>query len=430
MVSRQAGRLVKASPPIAAAHFRAEADPYHPERNPGGYVNLGTAENRLVADLLAPRLAEAPPPDAATTRYAPLHGSARLREAIAGFLSATSRATPVDPGHLVVVAGATTALDVVATALCDPGDGIVVPAPYYGAFDVDLAGRSGARLLPAPLSPADGFALAPDAVRHAVDRARRDGVPVRALALSSPSNPLGQVYPAEVLRRLLAVAAELDLDVISDELYAHSVFGPRRFVSAADAATGSPLPPERVHVVWGFAKDFALPGFKAGVLHTTAPDVLAAARELAYFAPLSTQTQELLAWLLTDDPGWVARYLAAGRRRLGASYTAATGALEHHGVPHLPAEAGFSVWLDLRAALPAGGSGSDTGHAAEQALWRELFENRRVSMLPGGMFAAPEPGWFRMCHTTEPTTVRVAVERLGGLLAARTRRRPPTRRTR
>lgn len=409
MVSRQAGRLVQASPPIASAHFRAEADPFHPRHNPGGYVNLGTAENRLMWDLLAPRFASVPPQDAAGTRYAPLYGSPALRAAVAGFLSADRAAAAVDPEDVVVVAGATAALDVIATALCDPGEEIAVPAPYYGAFDVDLVGRSGARLLPVPLPPGEGFPLLPGAVRESVISARSEGRTVRALALTSPSNPIGQVYSEKLLYQLLKTAAELDLDVISDELYAHCVFGERPFTALADVA-GSPLPAERIHTVWGFAKDFALPGYKAGVLHTVCAPVRAAARELAYFAPLSTHTQAVLTALL-EDPSWTAGYLAESRKRLAASYASAARALTRNGLPFLPAQAGFSVWTDLRAHLAA------DGFEAEETLRRDLFEKARVSMLPGRMFSCPQPGWFRLCHTpADAETVGTAVDRLGRLL--------------
>src|SRR5438445_13752829 len=79
-VARRIERLVGETPPIAAAHFRAESRPYHPVDDPDGYLNLGTAENRLVWDLLAPLMTSARPVSAADTRYAPLHGTAALRE--------------------------------------------------------------------------------------------------------------------------------------------------------------------------------------------------------------------------------------------------------------------------------------------------------------------------------------------------------------
>ncbi|MFJ5260743.1 aminotransferase class I/II-fold pyridoxal phosphate-dependent enzyme [Streptomyces sp. NPDC088387] len=388
-------------PAIAEAHFRAEAYPWEPRSRPDGFLNLGTAENRLLGDLHA---AYRPPPlTDAGTRYAPLYGTALLRERIARHLGGG-----VCPEDLVVVAGATAALDVIATALCDPGDGIVVPTPYYGAFDTDLAGRSGARLLPAPPDPADGHGLSPAAVRRVLDAARRDGTPVRAVALASPGNPTGTVYPPATLRELARTAAAYDVDLIADEIYAGSVFGPGHFVGLREFAG------PRVHTVWGFAKDFALPGLKAGVLHTPDPAVRDAARALAYFAPLSTHTQAVLADLLAD-PGTVAAFLAENRRRLRASYQAATALLDAHGIPYVPAQAGCSVWADLGAWLP----GPDPGFDAERELWRAILDRTRVSILPGEAFHAPRPGWFRVCHTLDAAMVGEALTRLGRFLGTR-----------
>jgi aspartate/methionine/tyrosine aminotransferase len=407
-VSRRAVLLAADSPAIADAHFRAQADPYHPERNPGGYLNLGTAENRLMWDQLAPRLTAARPVRAEDTCYGPLHGTESLRTAIAALLGRSWRSW-VDPEDLVVLSGATGALDVIASVLCDPGDGIVVPAPYYSALDVDLVGRSGARLIPVPQEPAAGFRLDPAVIDRALCDAARDGVRVRAVAVTSPDNPAGHVYPARTLRELSEVAAGHDVDLIVDEIYAHSVFGQGSFVGVRDPAVAG-RHAERTHVVWGFAKDFALSGLKAGVLHTVHPQVRAAARALAYFAPVSTDTQALLRELLAGQ-GWVERFLAEHRARLRASYQRAAALLAEADIPFVPAGAGFSVWADLSRWLPA------AGVEGEERLWREIGETTRVNILPGAVFGCAVPGWFRICHTTDPAVVRTGLTRLGAHLA-------------
>ncbi|MDT3397228.1 aminotransferase class I/II-fold pyridoxal phosphate-dependent enzyme [Streptomyces sp. B1866] len=414
MVSRSAARLAAQAPAIAVAHFRAEEYPYHPRQRPDGYFNLGTAENRLVWDLLEPRLAGRPPLTAADTRYAPLHGTPALREAIAGFLSGVCR-RQVRADELVVVSGATGALDIAASALCDPGDAIVLPAPYYGAFDVDLAGRSGARLVRAPLAAGDGFRLDPEAVDQALTRARWDGFPVRAVALASPGNPVGHVHPARTLKDLGEVAARHGVGIIADEIYAGSVFGPEPFVSLLGPEAGLARAPG-AHMVWGFAKDFGLPGFKVGVLYSPDPEVCAAARALAYFAPCSTETQALLTGLLADT-AWVDRFTAESRRRLAVAYERATRLLDALGIGYVPVGAGFSLWVDLRRWLPA------PTFPAEHELWAGIFEGARVNILPGKVFACPEPGWFRLCFTTDWDTVREGVVRLDRFLRAEAARR-------
>lgn len=416
MVSRIAARLAADPPAIAAAHFVAEADPYHPGTNPDGYVNLGTAQSKLVWDLPAPVVTAPRSLKPSDLHYGHLHDTESLRTAIAALLGRTWR-TPVDPEDLVVVSGATAALDVLATVLCDPGEVIVVPAPYYSALDIDLVGRSGARLVPVPMTGADGFALDPAVLDRALDGLRREGTSVRAIVVTSPSNPQGQVHSVATLRALLRVATAHDVDVVADEIYAHSVFGPDRFVSMLDPDVLDGVPeadPHRVHVVWGFAKDFGLSGLKVGVLHTTGAAARAASRALAYFAPTSTDTQALLRDLLADTE-WVQGFLIESRNRLAMSYRGATENLTDHGVGYVPAHAGFSIWIDLRDRL------HEMTYTAEHALWERIFGTAKVSILPGAVFGSPEPGWFRLCHAVDPALVRHGVARLAAI-TTRTRR--------
>jgi aspartate/methionine/tyrosine aminotransferase len=410
MVARRVERLIGGTPAIAAAHFRAEARPYHPERDPEGYLNLGTAETRLLWDLLEPVLTAPRALTAGDARYAPLHGTTALREATAAFLTRT-RGVPFDAEDLTIVSGATSALDIAATALCDPGEAIVVPAPYYSGFDADLATRSDARLLPAPGVRSEEYRISAKAIDEACNQARRAGTTVRAIAMSSPTNPIGQVLDADTLRDVLDTAAEHGLTVIADEIYANSVFGPAPFIGAF-GLPNTRLPAEQICTVWGFAKDFGLPGLKVGVLHTTDPQLRAAARELAYFAPVSTDTQALLQRLLADED-WTQHFLTEATTRLRASYERITAELDRLGIAHLPAGAGFSVWADLSPWLPTASFDGET------QLWRRLIDEAHLSVLPGAAFAATDPGWFRICHATAPAIVAEAARRLTRLLAPR-----------
>jgi 1-aminocyclopropane-1-carboxylate synthase len=408
MVSERARNLAaQGTPPIAAAHFRAQARPYHPEHCPDGYLNLGTAEQRLVWDLLEPILAGPRAVTAEDSHYGMVYGTPRLRERTADLLTRT-RSVPFDPQDLIVVSGASVALDIAAAVVCDPGDAIIVPGPYYSGFDADLTGRSEARLIAVPGTPETGFRISAAAIAEAAERAKASGLRPRALALCSPTNPVGQVHTPQELRDVLKAAAEHDLDVITDEIYANGVFGTTPFTGVY-GLPDSPLPPERVHTVWGFAKDFGVSGLKAGVLHTTGEPARTAARELAYFAPVSTDTQALLCSLLADA-AWTEAFLAVSRSRLLKSYLHLTGLLAGIGVPSAPAEAGFSVWADLRRGLPA------PGFEGEELLWRALIDRARVSVLPGAVFHSPEPGWFRICHPNDAATVAEAVKRIGRVL--------------
>lgn len=232
--------------------------------------------------------------------------------------------------------------------------------------------------------------------------ARRDGVVVRALAVTSPANPVGQVHSTAVLRDLVDVATAHSVDAIADEIYAHSAYG-AEFVSMVGE--------HAVHGIWGFAKDFGLSGLKVGVLHTRDSQVRAAARALAYFAPVSTHTQALLTNLLSDKD-WVAEFLTEARRRLGESATATMDLLTAGGIGYVKPAGGFSLWVDLRPNLP------EVSIAGEHELWQRILRAGRVNILPGNAFGCPEPGWFRLCHATDAGTVATGVARLSRVLAS------------
>jgi aspartate/methionine/tyrosine aminotransferase len=392
---------------LVVAHFEAVADPYHPQRNPNGYVNLGTAQNHLLWDLLEPILCAPRPMVASDVHYHPLYGMAALREAVAQFLG-RMHDTAINPDDLVVVSGVSVALDILAYSLCEPGDGIAVPVPYYNGLDADYTGRADCRVIPVRSSSADGFALHVDALEAAVREAHKEGVRVRAVTLVTPNNPLGTVCSAETLAEVARFASRHDLALITDEIYACSVFGDAQFSSSLTIPSGV-LPPEQVYTTWGFGKDFALSGLRVGVLHTRNPEVRVAARELAYLATVSTDTQALLCRLLSD-PEWTDTLLAENRNRLAESYQITSELLGGEGIPHIDAQAGLFVWIDLRQWL------AEPTAEAEHALWQTIFKKGGVSISPGTVFHCEEPGWFRLCYAVGETDLREGIRRIGEAL--------------
>ncbi|KNX38152.1 aminotransferase class I/II-fold pyridoxal phosphate-dependent enzyme [Luteipulveratus halotolerans] len=402
-ISTRAARMVGEPSHLVEAHTTAVADPFDPQRNPQGYVNLGTAENELVSDLLLPRLRAAREVVASDTHYGSLHGTDEFRSAVADLL--TSHAgRPVDGSRLVAMSGTSAVLDALAYALCEEGEAVVVPAPFYGGFDVDFTARARARLVPAPLSSGDGFALSARAVTDAVEQARAAGTTVPAVALISPHNPTGRVYAADALREVVDATRALGVHLVVDEIYARSVFGDVVFTSALS------FEDEHVHVVWGFAKDFALSGYKVGLLHTRHDDVLAAVTAQAYLSPVSNDVQRTLVGLL-GDARWVADFTAESARRLAVSHALVVDRLAELGVETAGAQAGVFAWIDLRAQL------TEQTWAAERALWSKLFDDAHINIAAGELFHGDEPGWFRITHAADPVHVTEALDRLGRVLA-------------
>ena len=396
MISERGRRFSGYDPFLVDAHFRCADDPFDPDTNPQGYINLGTAENRIVFDLLEPLLSRAQEICEPDTHYNELHGAGFFREAIARFLSKRAR-RPLDAANLAVTSGASAVLENLAFVLCDPGEAILLPSPYYAGFDHDLALRSEARLRHIPLRGPD-FRLTAGDIERGYREALSEGLGVKAILLNSPQNPLGQVYSRVLIQDTLAFAEEEGLHLILDEIYAESLLPGITYVS------GLEMKSDLIHVVYGFAKDFGLSGYKVGLVHSENREVIKALQDCTYFYSVSTETQRTLANLL-DSPE-LQGFFDSMRERLTATYRDTVDSLAAHGIPSLPVEGGIVMWLDLRAFLDS------VSFEAERNLFERLFGRGRVSISPGQVFHCIEPGWFRLCFTVPESTRMEGLKRL------------------
>jgi 1-aminocyclopropane-1-carboxylate synthase 1/2/6 len=405
MLSNRGRKNSAGSNPLVTSHFNAEADPWHPQRNPEGYINMGTAENGLLYDLLKVKFDRTAAIPEQLTHYTDLRGNHDLRKEFAAFYSRGLNKR-IDAGSVVLSSGSSAILDQLAHLLFEQGDGILIPAPYYAGFDHDLRARADVTPVPAYLSAADGYKLTVEILEENLGRASDDGIQVRGILITNPNNPLGDVYPPSLVEEIISFARRRQLIVIWDEIYRHSIFSDVPFSPILNLIGGYE---EHVHVVYGFAKDFGLSGFKAGALITANSDVLNAIPQLTYFACLSSATQHLLLEMLTDH-GWLQNLQDENRRRIKRAYHSFTGFLDELSIPYHPASAGFFVWINLREWLES------SNRAGEMKLYRKLFDYGKINLSPGAGFHALEAGWFRACYARNDAYLAEAVSRISSVL--------------
>jgi aspartate/methionine/tyrosine aminotransferase len=400
------GRRLVEHPPFAeyiGAHFERHAHRFDPASNPDGYIALCIAENQQMWHELAARLAAVTDVPPRVLGYDAMIGSVELRSALAAFMGRAFVGREIAAEQLAVVAGAGAVLELLFHAICDPGDGVLVPTPSYAGFWADLETRDEQVIVPVPRSSADGFRLTADALERAFAGAGR---PVKALLLTTPDNPLGRVYAPAELHEIIAWAESKTIHLVLDEVYALSVFGSHAFVSGASLR---PTLGDRTHLVWAFSKDFGASGLRCGVLCSENPDVLRAVDGLAYWAACSGHTQHLLREIVSDTP-WVDAFLAEMRRRLAQTYALVTTTLAEVGIPFVPASGGIFVMCDLRACLP------EPTWDAEARLWRTILEEGNVNLTPGSACRCSEPGFFRLCYASEThEALAVGIRRIGRL---------------
>ncbi|KAG2426355.1 hypothetical protein HXX76_013112 [Chlamydomonas incerta] len=416
----------------------AKSRQWSPE-DPEGNIILTVAENRISSDIVRDRLSQAAAdfPEEALT-YQDMRGIPALRQALARLLESTfMKGISVDPDQLSVSAGAGAIIENLFHCIAGPGDVVLIPAPYYPAFDNDLQVKCG--VVPWPFHLDEGRPLGPQlnaAAEAAADAtaaasgsngtesgsgpgSRRPRV--AALLFTSPNNPLGTMYSRDTVVEMLRWCLEHEVHCVSDEIYGNSVFGEGASFTSAEViarqeAAGLPHPerlPDLLHVVWGMSKDFCASGLRVGCLHSRNTQLNKALDNLGYFCAVANPVQWALAAALADT-AWLTGFLDTNRRRMAAAYGQLEAALTAAGIPHVTADSAMFCWVDLRAWLP------EPTWAGEAALWEEMCRECRVLLTPGEQCHAAEPGFFRVCWAWMPgDSLPVAVRRLAAHFGGR-----------
>ncbi|KAL2920161.1 hypothetical protein HK105_200227 [Polyrhizophydium stewartii] len=393
--------------PLIAGIRRYLSNPYS-ENNPTGVINLGTAENQLMQPELLPKLNElsAALVSPEMLSYGLFHGSNDL---FAAFLNRhLNPVVPIDPAEEVTIqSGCTSTVNNIIQALTNPGDGVLIPTPYYGGFDFDTRMYAQAKIVEVPTSRESDFTVTVADLDAAMIRASEQGVAVKVFLLANPQNPQGTIIGKEHLLELLQWCADKQIHAIVDEIYALSIFGDKEFVSVLSIPE---LPdPTNTHVLWGISKDLALNGFRMGVCITRHKSLQVAMRNFCLMTNISSVSDRLMTRLLSDTE-WMDWFVAENKKRLRAQYERTTVLLDSLGIKYLASDSTFFIYMDLHHMLdPTIADKTE----AESKLWKDMMD-RGVVLSPGFAFHNPEPGWFRLVFTLEWKKLELGIQRAFG----------------
>lgn len=255
-----------------------------------------------------------------------------------------------------------------------------------------------------------------------LEQSVKQGITPRILLLSHPQNPLGICYPPEVIKEVVDWCRLNSIHLISDEIYAGSIYRPgeSKFVSALEVASSTSSQKNNlglgpyVHFVYALSKDFALSGLRVGALYSENEEIRLPLQKLNDLCCISSQTQLLVERMLTtasEDPkiSWTKRFLAKNHERLsmrGDEWHACLGELR---IPYLKATAGLFVWMDFSEFLPDHG----TDDERERALYLELLNDYGLLFTPGKSMKNERPGFFRCVFTAaSDEEFQLGIERL------------------
>jgi aspartate aminotransferase len=326
---------------------------------------------------------------AGRTRYSPSAGLPELKEAISRKLKNENGVTAA-PENILVANGAKQAVYEVLQALCEPGDEVLIPAPYWVTFPeaVKLAGA-----VPVPVPSGADQQLDLAALERAVTSK------TRAIILNTPNNPTGAVYPEAALRAVVALAERHDLTIIADEAYESLVYdGTHVSVASLGAAAAA-----RTVTIQTFSKSFAMTGYRIGYLAGPADLVRAVGRVHGHVtgnACTFAQWGALAALGLGEAHR--SAWRAAHQKRRDVAYELGSklfGCAKPQG--------GLFLFADARRHL-----GPRLPDSA--ALAAHLLEKGRVAVVPGSAFGLE--GFLRLSFSAPEAALREAFSRVGKAL--------------
>ncbi|WP_159940135.1 MULTISPECIES: pyridoxal phosphate-dependent aminotransferase [unclassified Nocardiopsis] len=278
--------------------------------------------------------------------YGPVAGSEALREAAAGYWS--RRGLPTDPALVIAGPGSKPLL---YSLLLEIGGDTALAAPSWVSYAAQSR-LTGQRPVMVPTVTGQGGVPQPDLLHAAVTAAREQGRTVNAVIVTVPDNPTGTVADADTVRRLCEVARELDLVIISDEIYRDLLHPAAPGGEAAEVHSPAEYAPERTVISTGLSKNLALGGWRIGVVrlpdseigHRLRGGLLGVASEI--WSSPAAPVQEAAAYAFTE-PAELVDHIDRSRRLHGVVAGAVTDAFARAGAAVARPRAAFYLYPDF-----------------------------------------------------------------------------------
>jgi aspartate aminotransferase len=342
--------------------------------------------------LEAVRAACLPGAKPGVSKYTAVTGIAELKEAICKKTERARGWTP-KPSQVTVTVGAKHALFNLALALYEPGDEVVIPAPFWVSYPEQVK-MFGATPVVVPANEATGFKMTPDELVNALTPK------TKAVILCTPSNPTGSAYTEAELRALVEVwKTKSDAYLIVDEIYADLAYD----FPHVSAATLAPEARDRMIIIDGVSKSYAMTGWRIG--WSIAPERIAKALDTVQGQSTTNATsaaQQAALAALTGPQDEVAKMRDAFKERRAVMVEALNSV---DGISCRTPQGAFYAFADCRGLYGIPYKGKPISSDEEVAFF--LLENAHVAAVPGGAFGAP--GYVRFSYATSPERIRAGV---------------------
>ncbi|KAJ5107391.1 hypothetical protein N7456_004066 [Penicillium angulare] len=372
------------------------SDMWHPDSNAEGILSVGMAENTLMHNTLLEYIN-------ANSKISAVHltynngsmGSNALRDAVSHFVNRHFKpARQVEPSHILMTNGCSSAIEHLSHLFLNPGDGILLGMPYYATFIADLSLRPEAVVVPVPMGNIDP--LSPNAIdlyeRTAVEFEQRTGKKVRAVMLCNPHNPLGRCYPRETIDCLMKLCQSRRMHLISDEIYALSVWNNKldknskfnEFESLLSRDLTNLIDPDLVHVLWGMSKDFGANGLRTGaIISQSNSNLHTAAKCVSLYSFVSAMSDQIVTSILSNDTFTDIHILRI---------------IKENNIEYREGcNAGFFLWANLgKKYLEHHPEECITKSDFSDKIFNKLLHDQKVYVAHGTAYGSENPGWYRI----------------------------------
>jgi aspartate aminotransferase len=338
--------------------------------------------------------------DQVNHRYGPAAGSPALRKAVAEKTLRDS-GLAVRPSQVLITNGGKQAVYQAFATLIDPGDEVLLPAPYWTTYPEAIA-LAGGRPVPVIADEAEGYLLTPEQLDAAVTPR------TKALLFCSPSNPTGAVYPPEQVEAIGRWALDRGLWVITDEIYEHLVYDDARHVSMPVVV---PELADRCVVVNGVAKTYAMTGWRVGWMIGPDDVIKAAANLQSHLTSNVCNVAQHAALAAVSGPLDAALKMREAFDRRRRTIVSMLSAIP--GVDCPVPKGAFYAYPSVKPLLGKEIRGSRPASSAELAAL--VLEHAEVAVVPGEAFGTP--GYLRLSYALSDKDLTEGVNRLAALFA-------------
>ena len=324
--------------------------------------------------------------EACRTRYSQNAGLHEAREAVAAFQRA-QYGRDVAAEDVILTVGAMGSIFQQLFSLVEPGDEVIVPAPYWVNY-VEVAKLCGAVPVVVSAREENGFSATAEQVAAAITPR------TRVIVVNSPNNPTGRVLREDAVRGIAALAVKHDLFVISDEVYRSLVYDGIPYLSIFDL----PEMRGRCSVIDAVSKQFSMTGYRLGYTIGPRPLVETMTRlqeNVNACAPLPSQYAAIAAYGPETDASYLFREYAA-RRQIVVDGIRGIPGLSRGGV-----DAAFYAFVNISA------TGMDS-----QSFAYGLLKEQRVAVVPGLAYGDAYDNFIRIAFTVSGERLREALGRL------------------